>query len=141
MSVVPRFEEFEHQADIGIRGHGRTIEEAFEQAALALASAVVPPAAVKISEHVHVVCSASDRELLFLDWLNAIIYQMAASTMVFAQFTVRLRDGSLHGDLAGERLDLARHEPGVEVKAATPACLQVREVGPEHWVAQCVVDV
>lgn len=138
---TPFFEHFEHQADMGVRGFGHTCEEAFEQVALALTSVVVPPELVEARETVSVQCAAGDVELLLLDWLSAVVYEMAARRMIFNQFKVRIRGTQLEGKLGGESLDIARHQPGVEVKAATATALRVAQLGDGTWVAQCIVDV
>jgi SHS2 domain-containing protein len=141
MTSVPSYEHFEHQADMGIRGLGRTREEAFAQAALALTAVVVPPATIRARDAVRVTCTAPDDELLLLDWLNAVVYQMATRQMIFGSFTVRFDGGRLDGELAGEPLDVGRHQPGVEVKAATATALRVAQLADGSWLAQCVVDV
>lgn len=142
MSIrAPSYEHFEHQADMGVRGFGRTCEEAFEQAALALTAVMVPPELVEMREAVGVQCVAGDRELLLLDWLSAVVYQMAVRKMVFNQFKVRIRGTQLEGTLGGESLDVSRHQPGVEVKAATATALRVAHLADDAWLAQCVVDV
>ena len=41
----------------------------------------------------------------------------------------------------GEPIDVARHEPAVEVKAATYAGLKVQRDAAGNWLAQCIVDV
>ena len=139
--TAPFCEHFEHQADMGVRGFGRTCEEAFEQAALALTAVVVPPEFVQGRECVAVRCVAGDVELLLLDWLNAVVYQMAASKMIFHRFKVRLQGTQLEGELFGEALDVESHQPGVEVKAATATALCVAQLADGTWLAQCVVDV
>jgi len=139
--MAPFFEHFEHQADMGVRGFGRTCEEAFEQAALALTSVVVPPELIAARETVSVHCSAGDIELLLLDWLSAVVYQMAVRKMIFKQFRVRIFGTKLEGELGGEPLDVARHQPGVEVKAATATALRVAQLADGTWLAQSVVDV
>ena len=88
-SVTSRatWEHFSHDADIGVRGFGATPAQAFEQAALAL-TAVVTRAQVEALSPVEVKCNAPhpDLELLFVDWLNAVIYEMAVRRMLFARF-------------------------------------------------------
>jgi SHS2 domain-containing protein len=138
---LPRHEHFEHQADMGVRGHGRTCAEAFEQAALALTAVVVPPELIKPRARVRVSCVAGDEELLLLDFLNAAVYQMASRQMVFGRFNVLIDGTRLEAELWGESLDVVRHQPGVEVKAATPTSLRVARLSDDHWVAECVVDV
>ncbi len=138
--VGRRWEHFAHDADMGVRGFGETPAEAFEQAALAL-TAVVTDAPIASKKTVTVICKAADRELLFVEWLNAVIYQMAVTGMLFARFSVTIEGNSLHASLWGEPLDVERHRPACEPKGATLTMLQVTQEGDGHWLAQCVVDV
>ena len=136
-----RWEHFEHGADIGVRGIAPTKEGAFEQAALALTAVVVDPQRVRADEAVEVTCEAPDEELLLVDWLNALVYEMATRGMIFGRFEVGLEGTRLRARAWGERLDPARHEPAVEVKGATYTALSLGRDASGAWVAQCVVDV
>lgn len=135
------WEHFEHAADIGVRGIGDSLSLAFEQAALALTAVITDPASVTAREAVVIRCEAPDRELLLVDWLNALIYEMATRHWLFARFEVVLDDNRLHARAWGEPLDIARHQPAVEVKGATYTMLAVRQQPDGRWLAQCVVDV
>ena len=134
-------ERFAHGADIGVRGTGPTIEDAFEQAALALTSVVTEVKTVRPLLRIDITCAAPDPELLFVDWLNAIVYEMATRRMLFSAFVVRIADGQLTGTAWGEPVDRTRHQPAVEVKGATYTALRVAQQSDGHWLAQCVVDV
>ena len=136
-----RWEHFPHGADVGVRGIGCDRNEAFEQAALALTAAITDPARVDSREAVTVRCEAPDDELLLVDWLNAVVYEMATRVMVFGRFRVHIGDGDLEGTAWGERIDAEKHHPAVEVKGATYTSLLVAAHGDGTWVAQCVVDV
>src|SRR5262245_56715468 len=72
-----RWEHFPHDADMGIRGFGPTLPEAFAQAALALTAVVANPANVRQTTSLPIRCDAPDVELLLADWLNALIYTMS----------------------------------------------------------------
>ena len=78
---------------------------------------------------------------MLVDWLNALIYEMATRRLCFGRFTVQLDDSSLHGRAFGERVGIAKHEVGVEVKGATYTDLRVACEPNGLWVAQRVVDV
>jgi Uncharacterized conserved protein len=125
---------------MGVRGVGATLSEAFEQAALAMTGAVTDPQSVEPREEVAIECEAPDRELLLVEWLNALVYEMAVRKMLFSRFEVQLDGNRLHGRAWGERVEPARHHPAVEVKGATYTALRVAEEGGE-WIAQTVVDV
>lgn len=135
------WEHFPHGADIGVRGIGATPGEAFEQAAVALTAVIADPARVAANDAVGIRCAAPDDELLFADWLNALVYEMAARGMLFGRFDVALRGHELAATAWGEPLDRERHRPAVEVKGATYTALAVAQRDDGMWVAQCVVDV
>ena len=135
-----RWEHFPHAADVGVRGFGKSAAEAFEQAALAL-TAVVTAAEVAPNVRVDVNCEAPDLELLFVEWLNAIIYEMAVRNMLFSRFSVRIEGTRLTGTLWGEPVDVARHQPACEPKGATYTALKVAADKNSLWSAACIVDV
>jgi tRNA nucleotidyltransferase (CCA-adding enzyme) len=134
------WEHFPHEADVGVRGFGPTLGAAFEQAALAL-TAVVTDSAVADTIAVKVECEAPDAELLFVEWLNAIIYEMAVRRMMFGRFAVRISGNHLSGTLRGEPVDVGRHAPACEPKGATYTALKVAQAPDGIWSAACVVDV
>ena len=135
------WEHFDHKADIGIRGRGATREEAFEEAARALTAVMTDPDGVIPRARIDIRCSAPDEESLLVAWLNALIYEMATRRLLFSRFEVRILDGTLEAGVWGEPVDIARHEPAVEVKGATYTQLKVASSGDGTWLAQCVVDV
>lgn len=134
----------EHPSDIGVEGSGATLAEAFEQAALALTAVLTDPAGVRPEVPVEVRLTAPEPDLLFVDWLDAVVYAMGARRLLFGRFEVTL-DEVPHGwdlvaTLWGEAVDPARHAPAVEVKGVTFSGLFV---GPQDggYVARTVVDV
>jgi tRNA nucleotidyltransferase (CCA-adding enzyme) len=139
--VPPYWEHFPHGADTGLRGIGRTRAEAFEQTALALTGVIVDPADVAAAQRIDITCAAPDDELLLVEWLNALIYEMATRRLLFGRFEVRLDDHRLRARAWGEAVDVARHQPTVEVKGATYTALKVAADAQGVWRAQCVVDV
>lgn len=139
-AVNPSWSHFPHDADIGVVGIGPSKAEAFRQAALALTGVVTNPAAVKPVHAVPVRCQAENDELLLVEWLNALVYEMAVRAMLFGDFTVEIAGQSLRATAYGEPVDLDRHQPAVEIKGATLTALQVVAT-PGGWRVQCVVDV
>ena len=138
--MQPRWEHFEHGADIGVRGVAPTKVQAFEQAALALTAVVTDPALVAPETEVTLQCEAGDDELLLAAWLNALVSEMATRRMLFSRFALSLHRHRLEARMAGERVRVERHQPAVEVKGATVTALRVAPVAG-GWLAQTVVDV
>lgn len=136
-----RWEHFPHGADVGVRGIAATLEGAYEQAALALTAIVVQPESLDPHEAVEIACEAPDAELLLVDWLNALIYEMATRGLLFARFEVQVDGTSLRGKAWGQPLDAESQEFTVEPKGATYTALSVRRDADGAWTAECVVDV
>lgn len=141
MSEMAGWEHFWHMADIGVHGWGSSLNSAFEQGALALTGVVTDPESVETRERVEIHCQETDLELLFMEWLNALVFEMATRRMLFSRFSVRIEKGKLAGQAWGEGVDVARHQPAVEVKGATVTCLEVAQDERGIWHARCVVDV
>ena len=136
-----RWEHFEHKADVGIRGHGTSPAEAFAQCARALTAIITDLELVAPREPVAFACAAPDLDTLLLNFLDALLLEMALCKMLFSRLEVRIDAGRLTATAWGEPVDVARHQPAVEVKAATYHALAVRQNPDGTWLAQCVVDV
>lgn len=134
------WQHFEHEADIGVRGIGNSIAEAFEQAACATNAIVTDLSLIKIKDTIELYCQESDPELLLVDWLNALIYEMATRKMLFCKFKVNIKGDKLSAQVWGDHINVKQHQPAVEIKGATYTELAVYKTD-NLWIAQCVVDV
>jgi SHS2 domain-containing protein len=134
------WEHFRHDADIGLCGTGADKAHAFEAIAVALTAVVTDPDKVAARETLELRCRAPSDELLLVDWLNSLIYEMAVRKMLFRRFQVTIKDGELSARVSGEPVDVSKHRPAVEVKGATYTALAVERTD-NKWLARCVVDV
>jgi SHS2 domain-containing protein len=142
---MTKYEQFEHQADVGIRGRGRTIEEAFENGAKAMFNVMVNLEKVEPKKEIKIECEAPNLEELFVEWLNKLLSEAGIENLVFSDFKIneikRIDSGyKLFGLAKGEELNSERHEPKVEVKAATYSQLKIEKRGNEY-IAQTIIDV
>lgn len=138
---IAYWEHFDHDADMGIRGIAPTLAESFEQAALALTAVITDPDAVEEAASISIKCQAPDNELLFLEWINELIYQMSVHNLLFGRFEVTIGHSELSATVCGETVDREKHQPAVEIKGATFTELRVYQNSESMWVAQCIVDV
>jgi len=138
------FEYLDHTADIGIRGIGKTVEEAFCEAARAIFNLMVDLEEIVPEKAVHVTVEARQLDLLLVEWLSTLLVKKDLEGLLLSRFHVELREMengfSLRGMGWGEPLDLKRHQPKTEVKGVTYAGLRVQKED-ERWLAQCVVDI
>lgn len=132
------WEHFAQGKDTGARGYGGNLEEAFEQAALALA-AIVNKMPVDPKIAVTVVCEASDDELLLAEWLDAVLYEMAARRMVFGRFSVTIRGRRLYGTAWGELIHAKRD--GIPEPRVALSDFKIKRDASGTWMAGCVVGM
>ena len=137
----PRWEHFEHRADMGVAGYGPSPAAAFEQAALALTAIISDLDAIAPRQCVAIAREDGDLELLFVDGLNALVFEMDTRHMLFSRFHVRIDGTRLSAEAWGEPIVPARHQPAVEVKGATYTALAVAHDPAGTWSARCVVDL
>lgn len=140
------FEQFEHGADVGVRGFGPTAASAFESAAAALFTLLSADlAAVRPDVEERVEAEAPGLPELLVAFLNELISLADTRKLVFGDFAVEIEGGGaqpyrLSARALGEPFDPDRHESTVQPKGATYTGLRVAQEG-DRWIAQCVVDV
>jgi SHS2 domain-containing protein len=139
--AVPHWEHFHHQADIGIRGVGQSREEAFAQGGLAFTAVMTDPELVDQRVEEAIEATAPEDDFLFLDFINELVFLAATKELLFSRFEVRIQGERLMARAWGEPMDPVRHDPAVEVKAASMNELKVWQREDGAWVAQLVVDV
>lgn len=139
-------EYLEHTADVGLRAYGDSLAEALAEGALGLFELTADTSAVSPEAAVLIECRATDEAALFVQLLNELLAQRDIMSMFFC----RLEISELHEDdegfflrgwARGELMDLRRHRPKVEVKAATYGGLQYVVDGSGRHVLQCILDL
>jgi tRNA nucleotidyltransferase (CCA-adding enzyme) len=109
--------------------------------AFAMTAAITELDRIDPVEEVIINCEAPNDEILLIDWLNAIVYEMATRNLLFGEFKVSLQNHALRGLARGEPVNTSKHRPAVEVKGATYTALEVTQTDDGQWKAQCVIDV
>lgn len=127
MIFMKAYETFEHEADIGIRGFGKTPEEAFANGARAMFSIMVDLRRVNPVEKIAIKCDAGDVKALFVEFLNSLLSQIDLSGMVFSKFKVKIEGNKVKAFAYGEPLNKEKHKVKTEVKAATYCMMDVYE--------------
>ncbi|MEM2364829.1 MAG: archease [Candidatus Bathyarchaeia archaeon] len=119
------FRRLEHSGDAYIEAWGRTLEEAFEAAALALFDVMADTASIRPIAEDRFEVEGDDLEALLYGWLEALLVKFDVDHMLYSKFEVRISpmgpDGGyrLSGRALGEVYDPKRHMARMEVKAVT----------------------
>lgn len=145
MNYMKKFEWVDHPSDIGFRSYGTGLEEAFENAALALTEIMVDVGQVRPQGEISIELQAEDREALLFDWLDFFLYLQDAEDLICSKFEVENiseenEEFKLEARAWGEKFDPERHGHGTEVKAITYHMMEI-DCDQERCSVQVVVDI
>jgi SHS2 domain-containing protein len=132
-------------SDVAFVARGADLEQLFAAAADALLALTLDdPSTLRESERRALQLAEPDLELLLLRFLNELIYLRDAEQLLLRAAALRIASSgagaTLEGELAGERIDRARHRLGTDVKAATAHQLRVSSE-LQGWSARVTLDV
>ncbi len=138
-----KYEFLHHIADAKFRAYGSTLEEAFENAALAMFNIMINTENIKPHIKREVEISSQDTEALLVDWLSELLYLFEVDAIVFGRFKVKIikeDEGFLLKACAlGESIDTSKHSFDAQVKAVTFHELEIKQ--DDGFCVQVVVDV
>ena len=124
MSKKRKFEFLEHTADIYIVAYGKTLEEAFENAALATFEVMTDTEKIKAKSRDMVDVEGFDHKALLYNWLETLLVKFETTENLYSKFTVkkiRKTDScyKLEAIIQGEKFNPEKHPSKVGVKAVT----------------------
>lgn len=137
------YEHFEHRADVGVRGFGTTLSEAFQETAKAMFEVMGRISNVDRKTKIRISCSADDEEGLLVEFLNTLLAEADIKKLFFCDFDIKIKQGQkyeVEGFAIGEARNVDKHHLKLEVKAATYSQLNI-EKKDNKFIAQCIVDV
>mgnify|MGYP006100589673 CR=1 FL=1 len=136
-----KWEHFEIETGFCVKGTGASKREAFENAAMSVASLVIDPNIVRGLNGLFIDCEAENDEDLLEYWINSIIREMEDRKMIFAKFHVYLEKPKLRGQAWGEPIDSRRHKLLAKLSKTKKEDRIVRQISPHIWLAQCGIDL
>jgi len=135
MEKTGKFEFLEHTADILIAAHGQNMEEAFENAALAMFEVMTDTTKINPTQEDSVEVEAEDEYALLYSWLEALLVKFEVNGLLFSKFKVTsLQDTAegfkLKAAVWGEKFNAEKHPQKVAVKAVTYHRMEIiKEIG------------
>jgi SHS2 domain-containing protein len=137
-----KYEFFDVTADVGYKAYGETLEESFENAALALFEVITDTAKVKCMLEREISIESEDLFALLFDWLSELIFLHDSEFLVFSRFKVKIvkskENYRLNAVVCGEAFDLMIHESREDVKAATYHLMDIKE--ENGYILQVILD-
>lgn len=142
---MERFRFLEHTADVLIEAYGSTLEEAFENAAIAVFEVITDTGKVEPREERIVSVEGTDLENLLYRWIEELLILHDSEGLVISRAKIRSIEEAdegyrLEATVWGEPFNGSRHEHRTIVKAMTYAQLDIRKEG-DRWVIRFVVDI
>jgi SHS2 domain-containing protein len=124
MDKTGKFEFLEHTADVYIAAYGTTLEEAFENAALAMFEVMTDTGKVSPDIEDSVEVEAEDEYALLYSWLEALLVKFETKNILYSKFKISSIDETSDGfrikaTVWGEKFNVEKHTQKVAVKAVT----------------------
>lgn len=140
-----KYEYLYHIADAKFRAYGAKVEEAFENAALALFNVMIDTSNLKALEERKIEITSPDIKMLLVEWLSELLYLFEVDGIIFSEFRIdkienKGEEFSLKGKASGVPIDLLYHKFDTQVKAVTLHELEVEQDKKGGFWIQVVVD-
>jgi SHS2 domain-containing protein len=131
----------DHTADVGIKAYGKSLSEAFQNAAKGMFDIIIDKSEIENIGQYNIKLEADDLEQLLVDWLSELLYIHSTKNIVFGFFKVDLdeKKKTLSATIFGEKLDMGKHKIGSEIKAVTYHMLEVKKRKP--FYVQVLFDI
>ena len=127
------YRDLEHMTDAFIEVTGKTLEEAFETAGIAVVDTIIEIKTVKKKTEKKIKIKSPDLNNLLYSWLEEIIILTITDGYAVASFDVRITHSKqyvLSATVRGEKLDFKKHHFKLEVKAPTFHLMEIRQEKP-----------
>lgn len=138
------FEYGDHTADILVIAYGRSLSEAFKNAALGVLNIIYDTSRVDPIDKVDVEVDGYDLEQLLFNWIDEVIYWFDGRKMAIGDIVINElneNEPKIKATLLGEHYDLGKHGfKGTIVKAMTYNMMSIERINSEFKV-QFVVDI
>ena len=120
---MKKFEYFDVTADIGFYAFGKNLNEAFENASLAMFNIISNTDNIDSNKAIEFEITSEDKVSLLYDYLEELLFYHEVEFMLFSKFHVQIEeiDDSyrLKSIIEGESIDWDKHERDCEIKAIT----------------------
>ncbi|CAI9722090.1 Hypothetical predicted protein [Octopus vulgaris] len=128
---VIKYEYLDHPADVQIHSWGTTLQESFEQAAMAMFAYMTNIDTVDMVERQEIKASGDDLLGLLYHFLDEFLFLFCAEPFFIVRkvkiLEFDLENLTIHAEGYGEEFDLDKHPQGTEVKAITYSNMQIHD--------------
>ncbi len=135
------YKTFDHTADLGLSITGRSEDELYANAAVAVFDVITDLGRVEAREARRISVEGDSPEDLLINFLREILYLYNGERWLLKEIRVTKRnEKELEAEARGEPLDTGKHEICKEIKAVTYHQARVSKA-PGGWEARVIFDV
>ena len=96
---MKKYDLIEHTADVGIKAYGKTVSEAFKNAAIGMFDIITDKSTINSIGQYEIKLNAQDLEQLLVDWLSELLFLNSAKNLVFGSFNVTVKNNDLFAQI------------------------------------------
>lgn len=140
---MKKFEYFDVTADIGFYAFGKNLNEAFENASLAIFNIISNTDNIDPQKSIEFEITSEDEVSLLYDYLEELLFYHEVEFMLFSEFIIEIEktddDYHLKAIIKGEDINWDKHERDCEIKAITFHQMEVN-MSDDVWL-KAIVDL
>ena len=140
---MKKFEYFDVTADIGFYAFGKNLNEAFENAGLAIFNIISNTDNIDPQKSIEFEITSEDEVSLLYDYLEELLFYHEVEFMLFSEFIKKIEktddDYHLKAIIKGEDINWDKHERDCEIKAITFHQMEVN-MSDDVWL-KAIVDL
>ena len=140
---MKKFEYFDVTADIGFYAFGKNLNEAFENAGLAIFNIISNTDNIDPQKSIEFEITSEDEVSLLYDYLEELLFYHEVEFMLFSEFIIEIEktddDYHIKAIIKGEDINWDKHERDCEIKAITFHQMEVN-MSDDVWL-KAIVDL
>jgi SHS2 domain-containing protein len=138
---MEKFKVLDISGDVGIKAFGKSIDEAFINAAIGMYSLITNLDSIKEKKTINVSVGSPSLDGLFVSWLNELIFHFDAYGFIGKKIEIKqFSDNRMVATVTGEEFDPQHHEGKFLIKAATYHKLRIEKID-DMWEIDVIFDI
>ena len=142
--MKPFHKFLDHTADVFFVAKAETLPDLFRECAIAVEETMVNINLIQPKEKTKILGENTKIDSLLFDFLDELLFFKDYKQLVFSKFDLEIKEenGKYHLSCFahGEKINFAKHEPKVDVKAITMHEFKVEKV-KDGWKARVLIDI
>ncbi|MDD5651165.1 MAG: archease [Candidatus Nanoarchaeia archaeon] len=134
-----KYKFLEHKADAKFQAFGKTLEETFSNAALAMTSVMTDYEKIKPNVTYKIEAEGSDKKALLYNFLEQLLILLDTESFLLHKVkSIKINKNKLEAEFIGDKFSKNNYVIKINIKAVTYNDMEVKE---KPFMVQVVVDI